>query len=62
MQLFLLITLMHALVKWLKGKESEDMSAELKMLEKIEEDVQEIEKCIKERKEVLQEIDQTGTQ
>lgn len=45
--------------KWLKGKESEDMSAELKMLEKMEEDVQEIEKSIKERKEVLQEIDQT---
>lgn len=51
---------MYASVKWLKGKESEDMSAELKMLEKMEEDVQEIEKSIKERKEVLQEIDQTG--
>lgn len=51
---------MYASVKWLKGNESEDMSAELKMLEKMEEDVQEIEKSIKERKEVLQEIDQTG--
>lgn len=51
---------MYASVKWLKGKESEDMSAELKMLEKMEEDVQEIEKSIKERKEVLQEFDQTG--
>nr|XP_022308567.1 phospholipase DDHD1-like [Crassostrea virginica] len=45
--------------KWLKGKESEDMSAELKMLEKMEEDVQEFEKHLKERKEALQEIDQT---
>jgi hypothetical protein len=36
------------------------MSAELKMLEKMEKDVQEIEKHIKERKDVLQEIDQTG--
>ncbi|XP_062596955.1 phospholipase DDHD1-like [Saccostrea cucullata] len=45
--------------KWLKGKESEDMSAELKMLEKMEQDVQEIEKHIKERKEILQEVDQT---
>ncbi|XP_056022566.1 phospholipase DDHD1-like isoform X2 [Ostrea edulis] len=46
-------------VKWLKGKESDDMSAELKMLEKMEKDVQEIEKHIKERKDVLQEIDHT---
>ena len=36
------------------------MSAELKMLEKMEEDVQEFEKHLKERKEALQEIDQTG--
>lgn len=30
---------MYVLVKWLKGKELEDMSVELKMLEKMEEDV-----------------------
>lgn len=30
---------MFVLVKWLKGKELEDMFVELKMLEKMEEDV-----------------------
>lgn len=30
---------MYVLVKWLKGKELEDMFVELKMLEKMEEDV-----------------------
>ncbi|KAK3093034.1 hypothetical protein FSP39_010311 [Pinctada imbricata] len=47
------------LKNWSGSKEPEDMSAELQMLEKLENDVKEMEKSIQERKEILQEIDQT---